>query len=72
MGLGFAPISDEVSYALQLCIISLLQDVTVSDKTGAQIGKLLFAFDKDMIYLMACSALTMFRLARTCRYRFLR
>jgi hypothetical protein len=46
--------------------------VTISDKTGAQIGKLLFAFDKDMIYLMTCSALTMFRLTRTCRYRFLR
>jgi hypothetical protein len=51
-GLGLAPISDEVSYALQLCIISLLQDVTISDKTGTQIGKLLFAFDKDTIYLM--------------------
>ena len=50
--LGLAPISDEVSYALQLCIVSLLQDVTISDKTGAQIGKLLFAFDKDTVYLM--------------------
>jgi hypothetical protein len=50
--LGLAPIADEVSYALQLCIISLLQDVTISDKTGSQIGKLLFAFDKDTVYLM--------------------
>jgi hypothetical protein len=51
-GLGLAPISSEVCYAVQLCIISLLQDVKISDKTGTAIGKLLFAFDKENIYLM--------------------
>ena len=59
-GFGLAPISDEVSYALQLCIISLLQDVTISDKAGAEIGKLLFAFDKDTLYLMGLFSVTDF------------
>jgi len=50
--LGVPPLSDEVAQGILLCIISLLQEVKISDKTGAEIGKLLFAFDKMGIYLM--------------------
>ena len=50
--LGLASLSDEVAQGIQLCVISLLQEVKISDKTGAEIGKLLFAFDKEDIYLM--------------------
>jgi hypothetical protein len=50
--LGLTPLSNEVAQGIQLCIISLLQDVKISDKAGAEIGKLLFAFDREDIYLM--------------------
>jgi hypothetical protein len=50
--LGLPTLSDEVYQGIQLCIISLLQEVKISDKGGAEIGKLLFAFDKEEIYLM--------------------
>jgi len=49
--LGFAPLSDESANGIVLCIISLLHASRILNKDGAEVGELLFAYDKQHIYL---------------------
>lgn len=48
--LGFAPVCDEAANGILLCIISLLHTVRIM-KDGAEVGVLLFAYDKQYVYL---------------------
>ena len=49
--LGFAPLSNESADGIVLCIISLLHASRILNKDGAEVGELLFAYDKLFIYL---------------------
>ena len=49
--MGFPSLSDQLANGILLCIISLLHAARILDKEGAQVGELLFAYDKQHIYL---------------------
>jgi hypothetical protein len=48
---GLTPIPDEATGGIVLCIISLLQDVKISDRANQDIGELLFAYDNREMHL---------------------
>ena len=49
--LGFAPVCDEAANGILLCIISLLHTARIMNKDGAEVDVLLFAYDKQYVYL---------------------
>lgn len=49
--LGFAPVCDEAANRILLCIISLLHAARIMNKDRAEVGVLLFAYDKQYVYL---------------------
>ena len=49
--LGFAPVCDEAANGIALCVISLLHAARIMNNGGAEVGVLLFAYDKQYVYL---------------------
>ena len=49
--LGFGPVCDEAANGILLCIISLLHAARIMNKGRDEVGVLLFAYDKQYVYL---------------------
>lgn len=49
--LGFAPLSDGIANGILLCMISLLHASRIMNRSGTEVGELLFAYDEQQIYL---------------------